>query len=292
MPASVANLRFRELPGVSPLFLEFVEGGERIRPFLPEHPDSGRLHDRIRRVQEQGRSRDDLCQLLYQRVIGSRRDTATIANIDRLCDPRAVVVLVGHEAGLLGGPLSAVLKCLTAAKLAGELQKQGCAAVPVCWIDTVTASADARTIRLLDPDAKLHEFALAGTEGNGRDPVPPQIESLLSQAHHLLGHGMLEPDIAAAIKDCYSPGITFAASSARLLSVLMEGFGLIVLDPGEPCFRPILESAACTTEQHREKIASLLKTQQRRLSDTGYELSLIHISEPRDHTRSRMPSSA
>ncbi len=271
MPPSVANLRFREIPGVSPLFLDFVEGGESIRPFLPDHPDLGRLYDFIQGVKERNRSRDDLCQLLYQRAGGYRDDVATMASIDRLSNPRAVVVLVSHAAGLLGGPLSALLKCLTAARLAGELQKEDCAAVPVCWIDTGAAPADARTIRLLDADVRLHDFSLAGTEGNGRDPVPPQIESLFLQAHDLLGHGMLEPEIAAAIRDCYSTGVTFAAASARLLSVLMEGFGLVILDPGESCFRPILESSACTSKQHSEKIASLLKTQQRRLADAGYE---------------------
>src|SRR5215831_19441225 len=118
------RIPFGSLPAMSPLFLDYVNGSERLRPFYPQ-PYS------IEAIAAFARQRPPLDVRHREQLAGALTGDAT--SIKKLA-AGAVVVITGQQPGLFTGPMYTILKALTVVKLAKALEGVGVAAVPVFWI--------------------------------------------------------------------------------------------------------------------------------------------------------------
>src|SRR5215510_5572857 len=118
------RIPFGSLPSMSTLFLDYVNGEERVRKFYPQpySIDSIAAFAR-RRPALDPRHRDQLCSAL----------SGDAESIKKLA-AGAVVIITGQQPGLFTGPSYTILKALTVVKLAKALDAVGVPAVPVFWV--------------------------------------------------------------------------------------------------------------------------------------------------------------
>ena len=145
---------FRQLPGISDLFVDYVSDWAKVRNFY-RHPYSlESILAFARKRSELGLPhRDALCRALsaQQRVWGGN-----LESIEKLARG-AVAVVAGQQPGLFTGPLYTILKAVTAIKLARAISDAGTPAVPVFWV--ASEDHDYQEIEsafVLDRDSALH----------------------------------------------------------------------------------------------------------------------------------------
>jgi uncharacterized protein YllA (UPF0747 family) len=191
----------------------------------------------------------------------------------RLRQPESVVVVTSLYLSFLGGPVSQILKCLTAIKVCGELAKRQLTAVPVCWLRAGSPPGFAKlSINLLGDDSELHCLELRPSEPAGVAPgarLPADgVSGLLSEIEKL-GRGTFDGDFLRLLKAEFV-GATFSSASARLAAALMKGWGMIVLEADAPALAPILLGALAPVRNETGKMRLLVRKQTSELAEAGY----------------------
>src|SRR5262249_3578392 len=131
---------------------------------------------------------------------------------------------------LLGGQLMALLKALTAIKLAAERN-----AVPIFWLATEDHDlAEVSAVRVLSADHRLERLELAAQAPEGAPVGTVEfgegISGILGRVAALLG----ENEIVESLRQTHTPKTTFGEATARLFTHLFAEFGLILIDSSDP----------------------------------------------------------
>lgn len=155
-----------------------------------------------------------------------------LKNLEALRNPGSVVVLSEITAGLFGGTMSQILKCLTAVKLCEELAQRSILAVPVVLVQ---ADPFLASIRLIDAEGELHIVAIDPAVG-----IPEGIRGLVLKVREF-GRGSFDPGVLALIESAFAPGKTYAAATAELFSELLGPWGTVVVDAAGRELRAISE---------------------------------------------------
>src|SRR5687767_3105987 len=118
------RIPFGSVPSMSALFLDYVGDWARVQRFYPQNYSFESITAFARRRPPLDAShRDKLCSALL----------GDAAGIEKL-NAGAVAVMTGQQPGLFTGPMYAILKAITAIKLARALEDAGIAATPVFWV--------------------------------------------------------------------------------------------------------------------------------------------------------------
>jgi uncharacterized protein YllA (UPF0747 family) len=212
-------MRFEDLPGIPPIWSDFLRRGVPALPFPGTMQELAACAQRLRdRPEDNG----------YVRlpVIGSSHAPKVSENIQRLRRPDAVIVVADLYPGLLGGPISQILKCLTAIKICELLIKSSCNAVPVAWMHATSPPGfSVQPVSFLDDNTEIHSFefpaAAAVSRSNSR---------LLVQIADF-GKGAFDTESLAMLHDSFSGEEAVSSATARLFSGLMRDLGMVVVDP-------------------------------------------------------------
>jgi len=150
--------------------------------------------------------------------------------------PGSAAVLVNFYAALLGGPLSQLLKCLTAVKVCEEFEKINLSAIPVCLLHRDAPPGFLpKEICLVDRRSKLHCLKSAGNEAGTPEVVitGAGFEKLFEKIEEIFPDG--DGDALLALKEALVPGASdtnFVSSCARWLEYLLKDFGVLVMEHG------------------------------------------------------------
>jgi len=140
--------------------------------------------------------------------------------------PGSVAVIANFYAGLLGGPLSQLLKCLAAVKVCAEFEKSGVTAVPVCWVrQDAPPGFSPWEISFVDRHSKLHHLKSTAREDGTSVISGDEIEKIFPDG---------DRDTLSALKDAFAPDTNLVSSCARWLKYLLKDFGAIVMEDGAP----------------------------------------------------------
>lgn len=271
-------MRFRDLPGFPALFLDFVDDLASVARFLPIRPTVDSLKIHAQQAARRVPSRRPLVQALANQAKDFELGRNAQAKIEQLQNPETVVVAASQRANLLGGPLAALLKCLTAARLADELHCLGIPAVPVCWLDTTGDTLpESRSIALLDSEARVRLHAAPGFEDGLSNEacdlsLPEDIDSLFQQILESIGQKSVDPGLFAAAKRSCLPGTSFSIASGRFLAFLAQEWGLVVLDPRKMDIRSSSHEAIDEAEPSLDQTYDSLRQQEALLAGAGYSL--------------------
>ncbi len=268
-------MRFQELPDFPPLWIDFAEGSPSVQPVLPERPDILSLLERFNRAQFPMTQREDLYRLLNRQAEEFGCGARSYENIKRLRRPRTAVILANHYVSLFGGPTSQILKCLTAVKLCAELEQRGVTAVPLCWIGGESSSQFPRwSIHLLDCALELRSLRLEQSDTINDFPIDSstlgRIAELVSQIKEL-GGGLFASEILEIMAAAYLPGVTLFNASARLLSALMNDWGLILLDHQSSEIHSLSLAALASFGFDSARAAAQIQKQAASLVHAGYD---------------------
>jgi uncharacterized protein YllA (UPF0747 family) len=235
-------MKFEELPNIPKIWIDFISSKLSLVP--------GPLDiDRICAVAE---SAAKACSSQGNLSLGSG-SVAVVANLN---------------GNLFGGPVSQILKCLTAIKVCEELKQQGIAAAPVCWIHSELPRGCAPyALQLLDRNNEIHRFASENTFSLN------QIAEMLAEIEQI-GAGSFDAETLEWLKDSFGSCETLAAGNAQWMSALMKEWGMIVLNSESPAVQKACEEAAAAVPDQKNRPIAL--TQSRVLPVA------VFIADPQD----------
>src|SRR5262245_56496449 len=120
------TLPFSRLPGMNALFLDYIDGAEKVRPFYPE-----RNQPRMLQIPH----RAELCEILHKQN-GRFGNVHSSALLEKLSRGDTYCVITGQQVGLLTGPLYTIWKALTMLKYCEIFEQRGIPCVPIFWMAT------------------------------------------------------------------------------------------------------------------------------------------------------------
>jgi bacillithiol synthase len=243
-------LPFTAIPHNSRLFLDFLFHYEKVEGFYAHRPHSQAVLEYARGLEFPAERRARVAEVLERQNRRWGASPATLASIERF-RRGAVACISGQQVGVLGGPLYAVLKAVSALQMAEELTAQGTAAIPVFWLATEDHDlAEIASVTL--PNGceleKLTATELTGSEAPvGRLPLESRIAGVVERAAGLLGPGW----VSDALRESYRAGESYGSAFARLFTRLLAGSGIVLVDPlddelhaiAEPLFTAAAERA-------------------------------------------------
>lgn len=226
-------MKFEELPDIPKDWIDFNAGVHPELGLISFENNRQFLHSHLDKVRRSTSWNEKLIRLLPDE--GNAHSDRKLKNLRRLQQPETVIVVANIAADLLGGDFSQFLKCMTAVKVCEALEACAVTAVPVCWIcnPSGTGEASTRTLRILDTESELHRMNMRTDEfisaSSGESLDFGRIQALIAQVEEI-GRGSFDPEIIAAVKKAYSEGAGRSSACARLLSDLMDAWGLIAVD--------------------------------------------------------------
>lgn len=239
--AQAHSLDIREW-SASRLSADYCYQYDRLSEFYagsPVDPDAWR--SAIARVQDAGRDRAGMVLVLEAQLAHRNAPEQARAAARKLADPRTVAIVTGQQAGLFGGPLYTLMKALTAAKLAADIEAQhGVPVVTVFWDHgedhdwAEVASAD-----VLDADLHLHRITVADGEGAGhrpvaRVPLPDDIDRALDALAEALPATEFTTETMNTLRACYTAGQSMSDAFGHLMDRLLGPLGIVVFDGSDP----------------------------------------------------------
>ena len=231
----------------SRLSLDYTYQHDKLARFYagdPAKPDAWR--DVIARVQAQPRDRAGIVAILEGQLAARQAPEQARAAAAKLADPHTVAIVTGQQAGLFGGPLYTLMKGLTAARLAADIEAQfGVPCVTVFWNHAEDHDwEEVASAWILDEDLQAHRLTVGGIEGDGHVPVgqvrlTEDITRVLTELETLLPQTEFTAATIAQLRRCYEPGTGMADAFGQLLDFLLGPLGVVVFDGGDPAAKPL-----------------------------------------------------
>ena len=158
--------------------------------------------------------------------------------IDRLRHPETLIVTTGQQPGLFTGPLYTIYKALSAAALAGELERRwGLPVVPVFWLANDDHDyAEARSSSWLGTDGDLVTATLSDRPTGApqtpmyRLPLGPEIADQLRLLEQTTPASPARDETLGWLGRHYATGATVGGAFGGALAELLAPFGIVCLD--------------------------------------------------------------
>ena len=274
---SGACIRHTEIPASTPLFLDYVYEFQRARAFYRHPPALSAAPAAVAEMSFDHGRREALAAALAEQ--NAAAGPVAAAHLERLRDPKTVVVVTGQQVGLYGGPVFAIYKALTAARLAAHLTSQGVSAVPVFWlatedhdlaeVDHVWAfNASRQPVRLL-----------AATNGKPNQPVGGVLLTggALEDLRSALSAMPFGGEVTEIAAQAYASPGSFGSGFAALFRKLLGRYGLLHLDPMRPAVRRLAEPLLRNAIEQSPTLIEQLVERGRRLAQAGYHTQ-VHVA--------------
>ncbi len=231
----------------SRLSLDYTFNFTRLAGYYAGNPaDPEAWRDAIARAQAHPRERERMVAVLQAQLAGRDAPEQARAAAAKLGDPRTVAIVTGQQAGLFGGPLYTLMKGLTAAKLAADIEAQfGVPCVTVFWNHSEDHDwEEVASAWVLDGDDQARRVTVDGVEGDGHLPVGQvrlgdDIVRVVDEVAALLPRTEFTDDVVAQLRRCYEPGAGMADAFGRLLDRLLGPLGVVVFDGGDQAAKPL-----------------------------------------------------
>ena len=238
-------LALRDLPHITKLHSLYHDDFSSVAEFYAHPPTLGGLRASAAQVRLDPATRAAVVAALRDenRSFGSAAnlEPSVAQNLDRLA-AGAVAIVTGQQVGLFTGPAYSIYKAITAIRTARDLTASGIDAVPIFWLaseDHDLAEVDhcfwpsREGLQRLARQGAADSSKLSDGRSVGEIALGDSISAVVAAAAEALDG----PDSAAisfALADSYLSGETFSSAFGKLLSRLLHGRGLILLDPMEP----------------------------------------------------------
>jgi bacillithiol biosynthesis cysteine-adding enzyme BshC len=262
------------IPGTSQLFSDYLYQFNRVARFFPYSSwDSEQVLETARQVQYPTERRARL-------VAALREQNGDSPALEKLAQPETVAVVTGQQVGFLSGPAYTVFKALTAVKLAAHLNEQGVSAVPVFWLaseDHDFAEVDhAWVFNEEAAPARISLTDAAVTGGPVGDIVLKDIP--IEELRCALGNLPFAEDVIRRVEAAYFPGATLGSSFRKLIGEILQGLGLLFLDPLAPAVREITAPFLSNAIDQLPELINGLHQRNTELEQAGYHAQ-VHVEK-------------
>lgn len=229
-------ISFREIPQTTKLFASYLSNFERLASYYAHPPTQEGLEESVGQVKLDPAVRHGVVDILQEQNRNFGADEQTEKNLSRLRSG-AVVIVTGQQVGLFSGPAFAFYKALSAIRCAEDLTRKGIEAVPIFWL--ATEDHDLAEINHSDWNARglVHYEMPAAAESEGRRVgeivLGEAVQSLVGLAIQKLEGGYAE-HVDRALRESYRPEETYGSAFGKLITRLLGGRGIILIDPLDP----------------------------------------------------------
>ena len=274
----VETLSFESIPHQTRLFLDYLKDPTALREY---YPGAVRFHHELpARAAEvlaaHQTDRNTLCDALQDMNSAWGAGEETLKNIQRLRDQDCLAVVSGQQAGLFSGPLYTIYKALSAVKLAGCLTQRNTKAVPVFWIATEDHDfPEVSKAEFIGRDCKLTQVEVSQElhqEGQpvGRVVIDGSVNDVVAQLLEHLPASEFTPDLETLVRDAWREGRSYGEAFARMMTVLLGRYGLVLLDPLDRRLKALAAPLYARAASRAYEIASAIEVRSRRLVEAGY----------------------
>ncbi len=231
----------------------------------------------------------------YQKRI--QAPESAFRSIEKLHDPRSLVVVTGQQAGIFGGPLYTVYKALTAIKVARDQETQlGLPVVPIFWVaseDHDFAEVNHMTYIV---DCQVKQVKTDNKQGKGgHNPSKDAFNAftLKESVGHMdvndsIVHAIdqvledLDPkgqsQLKALFRDTLEEDQSYSDWFSSILTSLLGDLGLVVMDPMDPEVRRLGSPFLLEALTKGGDLADWINDQETNLETDGYT-PLIRLRE-------------
>lgn len=264
-------LPFSQIPHTTQLLVDFLSYSPQVQPFYPHSPYfRDWIKKEAKRISYDPSRRERVTAILDRQNKSWSASPQALANIDRL-RAGACAVVTGQQVGLFGGPMFAIYKAFTAAKLAEEATAAGVDAVPVFWLATYDHDlAEVNHVSMPGPDGNLRTLS---TSSHGIVGAPvgdvrlcDEILPVVDEAVSLLG----DNEISQSLREAYRPGETLGSAFARFYAKLLAPWGVILLDAADPELHRVAEPIYHGAIENAETLTKALLDRGAALEHAGY----------------------
>jgi len=274
----VETLSFDRIPHQTRLFLDYLRDPTALRELYPE---AARFHQELparapKVIAAHQTDRNSLCDALQDMNAAWGAGEETLKNIQLLRDADCLAVVSGQQAGLFSGPLYTIYKALSAVKLAGCLTQRKTKAVPVFWIATEDHDfAEVAKAEFIGRDCKLTKVEVSPDihqEGQpvGRVVIDSSIDGVVERLLELLPSSEFTPELESLMRDAWRPSRSYGEAFARMMTLLLGRYGLVLLDPLDPRLKALAAPLYATAALRAHEIATAIEVRSRKLIEAGY----------------------
>lgn len=279
-------ISFGTIPKTSRLFKDYLYDFERVGRFYErEGRDLASLVERAKRVTAQPFARDEVAAVLTDQNRAAGAGEATFANIERLRQSDAVVVITGQQAGLFTGPLYTIFKALTAIKLAAQLREAGVNAVPMFWIAAEDHDfEEVNHMRLVNREGHLTTItytACSPKEGKpvGHVRLAEGIQENINELLAALPESEFVPRLAEELRAAYQPGTNFGEAFGKLMMSWLGQFGVVLINPLDDRLKHLAGEIYTRAFARATDFAAQLVSESAALEAAGYHAQVFTSQE-------------
>lgn len=267
----------------SRLSLDYTFQYEKLAAFYAGNPaDPAAWRAVIARAQAQPRERQRMVAILEAQLVARQAPEQARAAAAKLADPRTVAIVTGQQAGLFGGPLYTLMKGLTAARLAADIEAQfGVPCVTIFWNHAEDHDwEEVASAWVLDEALESHRLTVGGIEGDGHIPVgqvtlTDDITRVLAQLETLLPRTEFSEETVAQLRRCYQPGAGMADAFGQLLDLLLGPLGVVVFDGSDAAAKPLASAIFRRELAHPGRTRQLASDAGQALAVAGYHAQVL-----------------
>ena len=207
---------------------------------------------------------------------------ASLAQLERLRDERAVAVVTGQQSGLFGGPLYSIYKALTAVGLAERLERElDCPVVPVFWVASEDHDWDeVNHTYVIDSDHAVRRIALSMTIQPHtmvyHQPLAEEaVLQVLASLHQALPHGQMTSELLARLQGLYRSGMSLSTWFIAMMQEWLGDRGLVFYDPCLPKIRELAAPAFQSALMNMEEVSASLNTAYAEVTSRGFQPEVV-----------------
>ena len=196
--------------------------------------------------------------------------------LDRWIEQRGVIVTTGQQPGLLGGPLYALYKGISAVRLAEQLEGVLARPVlPVFWVASEDHDWDeADHTYVIDTANELVRLQVRdpghARRALHRIPLGEEIVDLVEQVAQYLPATDFSDPYLDQLREAYKPGTTLVDGFASALSGLLAPLGMCFADAASPAVKELSGPLLLEELDRAEAHEALLREDADKLESAGY----------------------
>lgn len=209
----------------------------------------------------------------------------TMAHLEALARPEALVIVTGQQAGIFGGPLYTLYKALTTCRLAQYWsQRLARPVVPVFYVVSEDHDfAEVQGAGFLDAAHQLritrYEPALLPERiPVGEVVLDATIAAPLAELVAAVPDGEFKSELVTLLAGCYQQGRPWAEAFARWYALLLHDYGMIFLDPADPGLKQLAAPIFARELEEQATVEAMLRVNAR-LTALGYHIQLPVLSQ-------------
>jgi bacillithiol biosynthesis cysteine-adding enzyme BshC len=258
-------LPFSSIPSTTRLFDDFLHHFDKVRAFYSRPPLARDWwEEEKRRVVYPGDRRSAVAGILERQNREFGAGQRTFQNLLRFREG-APVIVTGQQVGLFGGPAFCLLKALSVARLAEEA-----GAVPVFWLASEDHDFEEISFANFPVADHLQKFTanVPHKEGAqvGAIAFGHEISAAVEQVQALYGAS----EVSAILAESYRPGESFSGAFARFYARVLQGLGIVFLDPRDRELHRVAQPLYQTALENAEAINTELQEREKELESAGY----------------------